>query len=267
MSDISKNINVNCDCEFGYELQLVIPYAYYLSKHDLLNTTTSCLNTKELYYFSNSHTEKYKTRRYNEPNVPNKTPHSKELNYEKYTPPPYKTIYKNDYFVYEKPLLIIHNKYNEEWYKPPVNFIDKPTLSKIFSLYSDKYTIIYLRPRPSHIVTDNSQTYDLNESPTLKLYNIIDGIELYERTKEQYNIRNFNHFQLLIHANCNHFISVQGGNCVLASYFGGTNIIYAKCGGELKHDSYNGHYKKYSDCNVLHTDNYPNLLTLIKNNF
>jgi hypothetical protein len=265
MSD--KKINIDCCCEFGYELQLVIPYAYYLFQHNLLNRTTSCLNTKELYYFSNSHSEAYKTRRYNEPNVPNKTPHLKELNYEKYTPPPYKNIYKNDYFVYEKPLLIIHNKYNEEWSGPPVNFIDKPILSEIFRLYSDKYTIIYLRPRPSHIVTDDSPTHDLKESPILKLYNIIDGIELYERTKQQYKIRNFNHFQLLIHANCDNFISVQGGNCVLASYFGGTNIIYAKCGGELTHDSYNGHYGKYSGCNVLHTDNYPDLMKLIKNNF
>lgn len=265
MSNIK--VDIDCCCEFGYELQLVIPYAYYLYKHNLLNTTTSCRNTKELYYFSNNHTETYESRRFNEPDVPNKTPHAKELNYEKYTPPPYKNIYKNDYFVYKKPLLIIHNKYNEEWGEPPINYIDEQTLSEIFSRYRDKYTIIYLRPRPTHIVTDDSPIYDLNESQTLSFYNIIDGIELYERTKAQYNIRNFNHFQLLIHANCSNFISVQGGNCVLASYFGGTNIIYARYGGELQCDSYKGHYRKYSGCNVLHSDNYPDFIDLIKNNF
>ena len=101
----------------------------------------------------------------------------------------------------------------------------------------------------------------------LILHNVIDGNKLYEKTKEKYNINNFNHFQLLIHSNCNNFISVQGGNCVLASYFGGTNIIYAKKGQELSCDSYNGHYKKYSNCNVLHSDNYVDFIKLIKSNF
>ena len=36
-----------CNCEFGYELQLVIPYAYYLHENNLLNKTTSCSMTKE----------------------------------------------------------------------------------------------------------------------------------------------------------------------------------------------------------------------------
>ena len=71
----------------------------------------------------------------------------------------------------------------------------------------------------------------------------------------------------MIHANCNNFISVQGGNAVLASYFGGTNIIYAREGSELSCDSYNGHYKKYSNCNVFHSNNYTDFIKLIKTNF
>jgi len=260
-------MEINCNCEFGYELQLVIPYAYYLHKKNLLNKTTSCFMTKELYYFSKNHEEKYNKRMCNSPNVPNKTPHIKELNYNNYTPPPYKLKYKNDYFVYDKPLLIIHNKFNQEWGKPPINFINKETLSEIFKFCKDKYTIIYLNPQSNNIVTDNSDIYNLNEYDLLVLYNIIDGNKLYEKVKEEYNLNNFNHFQLLIHSNCNNFISVQGGNCVLASYFGGTNIIYAKQGSELSCGSYNGHYKKYSNCNILHSNNYPDFIKLIKTNF
>jgi len=260
-------MEINANCEFGYELQLVIPYAYHLYKNNLLNKTTSSFMTKELYYFSKNHEEKYKLRRSNEPNVPNKTPHVKELNYDKYTPPPYKSIYKNEYFVYDKPLLIIHNKYNEEWNKAPINFIDKNTLNEIFNLFINKYTIIYLRPKSKNIISDNSKIHSLNENDLLNSYNIIDGNKLYEETKNKYNINNFNHFQLLIHANCNNFISVQGGNSVLASYFGGTNIIYSKDGGELNCDAYNGHYKKYSNCNILHSNNYPEFIQIIKNNF
>ena len=61
--------------------------------------------------------------------------------------------------------------------------------------------------------------------------------------------------------------SVQGGNCVIASYFGGTNIIYAKKGNELLCNSYNGHYKKYFNCNVLHSNNYKDFIKLIKSNY
>ena len=71
----------------------------------------------------------------------------------------------------------------------------------------------------------------------------------------------------MLHSNCEHFISVQGGNCVLASYFGGTNIIFARAGAELSCNAYNGHYKRYSNCNVLHHNNYKDLLTCIKSNY
>ena len=70
-------MEIDCQCEFGYELQLVIPYTYYLHKNNLLNKTTSSLFTKELYYFSKNHQEKYNKRNDAHPNVPNKSPHLK----------------------------------------------------------------------------------------------------------------------------------------------------------------------------------------------
>ena len=250
-------MEIDCCCEFGYELQLVIPYVYYLHKNNLLKQTASTSFTKELYYFSENHQEKHSKREYMEPsNVPNKNPHVTELNYNEYLPPPYKDKFKNDYFIFDKPIMIIHNKYNEEWLGPPVNFIDKDTLENIFSNFHSKYQIIYIRPQSNHIVSDGCEIFDLNERELLSLYGVLNGNELYEEVKDKYNINNFNHFQLLLHSNCNHFISVQGGNSVLASYFGGTNIIFARKGHELECGSYNSHYKKYSNCNVMHSSNY-----------
>ena len=34
----------------------------------------------------------------------------------------------------------------------------------------------------------------------------------------------YNRLQLMLHANRHHFVSVQGGNSVIASYFAGTNV-------------------------------------------
>jgi len=259
----------NISCEFGYELQLVIPYAYYLYINNQLEKTISCKKTKELYYFSNNHHEKYTVRRWSESelNVPNKIPFTKELNYNEYIPPPYKSIYKNEYFLYDKPLLIIHNKYNTEWGHSPVNYIDKNTLENIFEYCHLKYKIIYIRPKSENIVNDHSNIHDLNEGDIIKKYEVIDANDLYLETKDRYNIDNFNYFQLLIHSNCNHFISVQGGNSVLASYFGGTNIIYAKKGEELNCDCFHGHYKKYSDCNIFHSNDYNKFVQIVKDNY
>jgi hypothetical protein len=257
-------MHVDTHVEFGYELALVIPYAYYLWSKGLLESSTSCAFTKELYYFSKSHKDKYNARIFSSPDTPNRNLHVKELNYDQWKPPPYKDIYKNNLYVFDKPLLIVHNKYNTEWGKSPINFLSIETLERIFSKYNNTYQIIYIRPKSSHITEDNSKIYNLNEGPLLQQYNVIDANKLYEDTKKLKKINNFNHFQLLIHSNCNKFISVQGGNCILASFFGGTNIIYAKMGGELQCCSYEGWYKRFSNCNVKHADNVDDFFKLIE---
>ena len=257
---------INYNGEFGYELQLVLPYAYYLYKNNKLSKTISSKNTSSLYYFSKNHVEKYTERNYVIPRVPNKTPHVYHLNYSKWIPPPLKEMYKNDFYVFDKKICIIHNKFNEEWNGQPVNFIDIDTLEKLFNILSDKYYIIYLRPK--NIIKDNSKIYSLKgEKKLIAKYNIKTGDDLYNETKDKFNVKDFNHFQLLIHSNSSNFISVQGGNCVLASYFGGINIIYAKLGREMENNSYDGHYKKYSNCDVYHTDSYQSLINMVQNKF
>lgn len=252
-------------CEFGYELVLVLPYIYYLHVNNKLKSTTSSKNTKELYYFSENHNEKHSVRKYNViKTLPNPNLSQSSFNYDEYLPPPYKNIFKNDEFVFEKPLLIIQNKYNIEWDKPPINFINRDTLSKIFQMCNDKFTIVYNRPKPKNIVNDNSGILDLKEEGELKKYNIIDANELYEKYKEKYN---FNHFQLLLHANCDYFISVQGGTSAFCSYFGGKNIIFAKRGSEVTYNLYNTLFKKLSDSDIFHVDNYNSLIDVVKEKY
>jgi hypothetical protein len=126
-------VTVESCTEFGYELQLVIPYAYYLKLNNKLDKTISCSYTKELYYFSDNHSEKYSKRHFSRPNVPNKSPHQTDFNYGQWVAPPYKLHFKNNIFVFDKPLLIIHNKYNSEWGHEPINFLDCKILDSIFS--------------------------------------------------------------------------------------------------------------------------------------
>ena len=53
---------INYNGEFGFEMQLVIPYAYYCHKKGLKLKTISSKFTKPLYYFSENHIEKYDRR-------------------------------------------------------------------------------------------------------------------------------------------------------------------------------------------------------------
>lgn len=252
-------------CEFGYELALVLPYIYYIHVSGKLNSTISSKNTKELYYFSEKHVEKYDIRKFKRiDKLPNTTLSQDTFNYEEYLPPPYKKVFKNEEFIFEKPLLIIQNKYNTEWGGPPINFIDVNTLSKIFELCHNRYTIVYNRPKSKNIINDNSLHLDLDELNILKKYDIIDANDLYERYECKYN---FNHFQLLLHANCDHFISVQGGTSAFCCYFGGTNIIFGRRGPEIEYGLYQSLFKKLSGSEIFHTDNYSSLIHLVKENY
>ena len=56
----------------------------------------------------------------------------------------------------------------------------------------------------------------------------------------------------MLHANSAHFISVQGGNSVIASYFGGTNIIFCKRGTELVRSEYRLLYPKFSNAKIIY---------------
>jgi hypothetical protein len=77
----------------------------------------------------------------------------------------FKNHYKNEIFAYDKPILVIADKYNIESDQPLINFIDIPTLDKIITKYKTKYQIIYNRPLSAQIVLENSAILDLNEYP------------------------------------------------------------------------------------------------------
>lgn len=256
--------------EFQIELTHVLPFAYWHHMNGTLHKTISCKNTKEFYFFSENHEEKYDSREfkfnYENYDTPNMT-HSIRKSYSKWLPVPLKEHYKNNKFVYGKPILIIANKYNVEWDNPPVNFLDIDTLDKIISLYKIKYQIIYNRPLSTHIVGDNSDILDLNEYQWLKEKHpeVLLLKELYEEEKN--NVNSFNHLQLLVYANCNHFISVHGGGSALASYFGGVNIIYSKGWMEAIFNEYTTFWPKFSGATILHVKNEKELLSNMNEHF
>jgi hypothetical protein len=241
--------------EFQQELTFVLPFAYWHYLNGTLGKTISSRFTRELYFFSSQHEERYEKRvdrlakdSYEIPNMF----HCKTFYFHKWARVPLKEQYKNDLFVFEKPLLVIANKYNTEWGTGPINYFSIPVLDKILSKFSQQFQIVYNRPGASHIVMDNSAILELKEEEFIrKNYpEVILAENLYQSYRNQVN--NYNHFQLMLYANCDHFLSVHGGAAALASYFGGKNIILSKSGYEHRYNEFNTIFPALSGAEIFH---------------
>jgi hypothetical protein len=242
------------DGEFTPEIAFVLPFAYWHYKNGTLKKTSASKFTRELYFFSPDHEEKFSIRT-NEGNYNFETPrilYSHDYNMKKWLQVPLKEMYRNDIYVYEKPILIIANRYNMEWDGPPVSFYSVKMLDFMISRLKKDYTIIYNRPRPENITGDNSAIYDLKEFEWLaeKHPEVILMEDLYKENKAKAN--NFNHLQMMVYANASHFLSTHGGTGCLASYFGGINVILSKKGAEAYFGCFHTLYPKLSNATILH---------------
>ena len=249
-----KYKEISFDGEFAPELQFVLAFAYWDYKNGTLKSTKSSKFTSEFYFFTPEHKEEFSTRT-NEGNYNFETPrilYSHDYNMKKWLPVPLKENYRNDVYVFDKPILIVANRYNMEWDGPPVSFFSIDTLAYIFNKLQSTYQIIYNRPRPQNITMDNSDIYDLNEYDWIRenYPDIILMEDLYQENKA--NAKTFNHLQLMVYANSENFISTHGGTAALASYFKGVNLILSKKGPEHYFKCYEKLYPKLSGTHIIH---------------
>jgi len=262
-----KSVSTEYLGEFGYELISVIPFAYWLHQQQKLEGTISASDTKALYYFSDNHLEKQEPRDYVIPSsFPIRNIHRRFLNTMMWSPPPYKEIYKNDVFVFDKPLYIICNKYNSEWGHPPITFFSKSMLATMFNRLKDQYHIVYCRPTSAQITDDNSDIYDLKEHDWIRTQ--FPMVDLVQDLFEQSSFDSFNTFQCHLFANSDRFISVQGGYSIFCSYFKGSNIIYGarstlRTADEIVYKAYDRWYHKFSGATIKYAATYDEVIEYI----
>lgn len=248
--------------EFQQELLHVIPFAYWHYLNGTLKSTTSTSSTKELYFFSPSHSEVDKHRDYRDNfnvEIPN-APHDLKLIRSKWVQVPYKAYFKNTIFTYDKPLIVIANRFNTEWNQEPISYLDLSVLHQLFLILKKRYQILYNRPTADRIVNDNSEVQDLGDyswikenHPDVEVVN-----DIYDKHVNKVN--NYNHLQLMIYANCSRFISVHGGTATLASCFGGDNIIFSKKGHEHYLKEFENIFPHLSNANIHHVKDYEELM-------
>lgn len=255
----SKNI------EFGYELISVIPYAYY--HRDKLTSTRSGNDTESLYYFSPKHEINKAQRDYHnikDVKYPNAWIHKPYLDLDEFEIPPYKEIYANDEFKFDKEIVVICNRHNIEWSYKAINYFSLDTLRAMFNLLQDKYQIVYINVDGRKELYDNAPPEPLGDFELLKEFPKV--INFHDLVKN----KSWNETQLKLFANCEKFITMNGGHAILSAYFGGENIvmskfdkIYAK---EIRPEvnSFYRFYHLFNKQRVTHVSNEFDLISRIK---
>lgn len=256
---------VSCECEFGPELKYYLPYAYWHHLNGTLKKTTSFAGTHPFYFFSPDHVERTGTRKYIlDPDVPNSEDHNFSYTYRRWAQVPLKETFRNVIkFNFDKPLVIISNKFNREWNGYPVNFLSAEILGSIVQRLVPHHTVVYNRPGDGLIVLDDNDAQELKEKEFLKNHfpQVLFAEDIFAQRKEE--VKGFNHLQLCLYAQCERFISVQGGNSVLASYFGGTNLVYQREGNEIFFGELNTIYPRLAGTACYGFTNYESLLQAV----
>jgi hypothetical protein len=251
--------------EFGHELKGALPYAYWLHLQGRLKKTVGTPDTRCFYYFSPQHEERHPMRRYrNLHDFPMFRGHTSHLDRWRWVPPPLRATYANRRFRWPKPPLIISNKYTREWTHGPVNYLDIEVLRALFDLFQDRYTILYNRPVAGQIVPDGQEDWAFGDHELIaREYPHV--IRLSDLWRENQDIT-FNTLQCMVYSGCDRFISVQGGASVLASYFGGRNIIFVRKGDELTVGAYRW-FDQFSGCRVFPVGDNAALLSTARREF
>lgn len=245
--------------EFGYELLSALPRAYELYLSGELTETISGVGSEPLYYFSPKHTINKEPRSWfnTEKARLSGLPYSFIHRYErpKLTFPPFKDHYKNTEFKFIKPTLCICNRYNKEWNCDPINFFDEKILDWLFENLKKDYEIIYFAVDLPEDIQDNAHSMPLNDIPIAKKH----GIKIFQ----DINKGKWNESLLKVFANCDHYITMNGGYSIMASFFTGTNIIYSKIGErhtkELDVNSFFRWYPNHNNQRVLAVETYDQL--------
>lgn len=271
---------VKTNPEFGIELALTVPYAYWLHKNNQLEKVITSRGMTPFYFFADKVIEEFQQRTIDNAaaglgTLPNDWIHGINsleepgvLDYTKWEVPPFADFYKNDFYNFKRPTIFINNKYNLEHGETPYGFFDIKCLNDLFSTLDKKgYDVIYKRAtnREKDFTIDQNEMNSLNAGyhdikanvegvgiiNDFQLTEYFSNVTLVDKLVEESNY-DYNFTQLRIMANCSGFITVCGGNSILCSLFGKPVISYVHKGKELRPNYFgpNTYFQKLSNNNV-----------------
>ena len=271
---------IDINPEFGCEMVLVVPYVHYLhNKGEDVSVRTS-RGMRPFYYFLDDDKveEVYDFRTldnsclnvcpnnwiHHNPNI--ESPQAGVLDYNEWSPPSYKEHYKNEEFKFEKPFVVVSNRFNFEHGQPPVGYFNIKCLYEIFNYLTDKgYAVIYKRPKNNEFPLDHNEMLMVNNNIELdanvegvgkmndfQLTEHYDDVHLLDDIVNKNKDYTYNEVQLKLFSNSSGFISMAGGSGIFCSYFGTPNITYITTSGETRDNYFNerSYYRKLSEADI-----------------
>jgi len=127
----------------------------------------------------------------------------------------------------DKPLVVISNKFTPEWGRRPVNYIGLDTLFRILRYLTPKYNVLYKRGISKHAddkMEDKQGEQELGDKEMIR--KTFPCVVLYEDLGQHlHDPDDINLLLFGLMSSSSRFLSVQGGNAVVSSYFGGVNVM------------------------------------------
>lgn len=262
---MSKHVHAG-NVEFGYELIAALPYAYHLYLKGELKATTSGFDTAPLYWFSPDHRIEDAKRDWSNmskvQHLPNIRIHTDRLKMREWEPPPLLARYAPEAIRFKKPTVSICNRYNREWGRPPINFFSLAVLDKLIALLEKKYQVVYINNHGMPKYQDGAPSMPLGDYAHLRKHHPKVKV-IHDLVPEG---GSYNETQLRVFAGCQRFITMNGGLGILASYFGGENIVYSKECREITPEvnSFYNWYHYLGGSIVKHVSSYEGLLAMVR---
>jgi hypothetical protein len=278
--------------EFGLELVLGIPYAHWLHERGDLESVRTVNGMKPFYYFCDNVEEVYNYRTidnaaaglntlpnnwihhnamslfgkgYGDLDDSQKTVSNGTLDYSEWSLPNYTEYYHNDEFKFEKPFVVVSNRYNIEHGQPPIGFFDIQSLYDIFDyLTSSGYMVVYKRPKNNEFPLDTNEMNSVRAGfkdisanveghgmmTDYQLVQYFEDVILLDDLIKDKNTNNYNECQLKLFSNADGFVAMGGGSTLLCCLFNKPTISYFTTSIECGREDYFGddnYYRKMCD--------------------
>jgi hypothetical protein len=148
----------------------------------------------------------------------------------------------------QRPLLIVHNKHNNEWNSGPVNYISLGGLDFMFRLLKNDFTIVYIRHgiagNEIGFTEDHNTSEPFEDGTLLKSHpEVLCFDDLYAEHRSSGGMQDLNTFKNVLYSRCYRFVSSQGGGAHHIALFSGALLLVLHRRGSEEHWAYgNGYY-------------------------
>jgi hypothetical protein len=163
----------------------------------------------------------------------------------------------------KRPLLVVHNRFSDSVHDllpaGRVPLMSASSIEYIFEECGKSHRIVYFGDvgndeRLSGYTPDSGNDVAIDFQRNIRIQKILNRYPEVVQFNQLFSqldgsSHNYNRIQLAVHARASRFISVAGGSAVIASYFGGVNVIMTAH--SIPFEAIGGFYSRFAGTRVV----------------